>query len=258
MVMLIEVRNGFFGYPGQDMILKDINFSLKQGEIMAILGQNGTGKTTMLKCLTGILKWKKGQTLINGKSLDSVGRLNEIGYVPQAHKLSFPYTVREMVAMGRARYIGPFSVPSKEDMEKVDEVIKSIGIEHLKNIPCTNLSGGQLQLVYIARALAADPKVLALDEPESHLDFKNQLMILKLIKRLVKGKNISCIMNTHYPEHALRISDKTMFLGSKGYILGKSREVITEENIGEYFDIHAKIVSIKNGNEDLSTIIAFC
>lgn len=155
----------------------------------------------MLKCLTSILKWERGQTFINGRSLSSNKSLSEIGYVPQVHNLSFPYTVRELVTMGRARYIGLFSLPSREDRKKVDEVLEEFGLEQLKDTPCTQLSGGQLQLIYIARALAADPKVLILDEPESHLDFKNQLMILKLIKKLAREKDLACIFNTHYPEH---------------------------------------------------------
>ena len=256
--MIVEVRNGYYGYPGENLLLKDINFSVEKGKIMTILGQNGVGKTTMLKCLTGILKWKKGQTLVNGKSLEAAGSFNAIAYVPQAHSLSFPYTVREMVAMGRARYIGLFSVPSKKDSQKVDDVVRDIGIKDLIDVPCSKLSGGQLQLVYIARALAADPQVLILDEPESHLDFKNQLMILKLIKNLAEERELSCIMNTHYPEHALRISDKTLFLGTNDYIFGDTKDVIIEENIKKFFDINAKIVSVKHGNESLKTIIAIC
>lgn len=253
---MIEVRNGYYGYPGQEMILKDINFSLEKGKVMTILGKNGIGKTTMLKCLTGIFKWKKGQTFINGRSYNSIRNFCEIGYVPQAHSVSFPYTVRGMVAMGRARYIGPFSVPSKDDWKKVDEVIKEIGIEQIKDKPCSQLSGGQLQLVYIARALVADPTILVLDEPESHLDFKNQLMILDLIKKLAAEKGFSCIINTHYPEHALKISDQTLFLGANEYIYGETKEIVSEENLRRFFDIDTKIVSFKHEIKYLQAIIA--
>lgn len=254
--MMVELKNCYYRYPGKNMILENISFSLDKSEIMTILGQNGTGKTTMLKCLTGILKWERGQTFINGKKVSFRSNINEIGYVPQAHNLPFPYTVSEMIAMGRAKHIGLFSMPSKKDKIKVEEIIEEIGIQHIKNSPCTELSGGQLQLVYIARALVANPKILILDEPESHLDFKNQLMILKLVKRLAKEKDLACIINTHYPEHALKISDKTLFLGTSEYIVGNTKQIITEKNIKRFFDIDAKIVSFMHGNQNLKTIVA--
>lgn len=254
--MILEVKNGSFAYPGQELILKDINFILKEKEILSVLGQNGVGKTTMIKCLTGILKWKRGSTFIDGEPLDAKKQTNQIGYVPQAHYLSFPYTVEEMVSMGRSRYVGLFSVPSKKDKQRVNEVLQEIGIEHIKDIPCTHLSGGQLQLVYIARAIVSDPKVLIFDEPESHLDYKNQLMILNLIKNIVKKNKISCIINTHHPDHAMKISDKTLFIGKNDYVFGNTTEVITESNLKKYLEIKAKIFTFSLENQDLKSVIA--
>lgn len=211
------------------------------------MGQNGIGKTTLLKCVTGILEWQRGQTMIDGKPVDALraspGQFL-IGYVPQAHSLSFPYTVREVVTMGRARHIGLFSVPSKNDRSIVDQAIEEVGIGHIRDKLCTQLSGGQLQLVFIARALVGKPRVLILDEPESHLDFRNQFMILNLIKKLVKERGISCIINTHYPEHALRISDTTLLLGLDSYMFGKTEVIITEENVRNYFGIDVRILPV--------------
>lgn len=253
---MVELKNCYYRYPGKKMLLKDISFSLDKNEIMAVLGKNGTGKTTMLKCLTGILKWEKGQTFIDGKSINLKDGMNEIGYVPQGHNLPFPYTVSEMISMGRAKHIGIFSMPSKRDMIKVDEIIEEIGIQDLKDCSCTELSGGQLQLVYIARALVSNPKLLILDEPESHLDFKNQLMVMKLIRRLADEKDLACIINTHYPDHALKISDKTLLLGDGNYLTGNTNELITEDNIKKYFDVDAKIISYVHENMNLRTIVA--
>ncbi len=254
--MILEVKNGSFAYPGQDLLLQDISFTLEENEILAVLGQNGIGKTTMLKCLTGILKWKSGNTFIDGEILDAKQRIDQIGYVPQARNLSFPYTVKEMVSMGRSKYIGTFSVPSKEDKQRVHEVLQEINIEHLKDTPCTQLSGGQLQLVYIARAIVSDPKVLIFDEPESHLDYKNQLMILKLIKGIVENKDISCIINTHHPEHAMKISDKTLFIGKNDYSFGETSKVITENNLEKYLDVKAKIATFSFEEQSVKSVIA--
>ncbi len=156
----------------------------------------------------------------------------------------FHITVSEMAAIGRARHIPVFGTPSKTDREKVMQALETVGIPHLKDRLCSQLSGGQLQLVYIARALANEPELLIMDEPESHLDFKNQMLILKLVQKLQEEKKISCIINTHYPEHAIRISDNTLLLGRRSYIYGESSEIISEENIKKFFEVNARIFSV--------------
>ena len=134
-----------------------------------------------LKCLNGVLKWSDGEVYIDEKKVLSSKDLKNIGYVPQAHNLSFPYSVKELVVMGRAKYLGAFSIPSEEDYKLVEKVLNEIGILHLIDKKCSELSGGQLQMAFVARALVSEPRILILDEPESHLDFKNQTIILKLI-----------------------------------------------------------------------------
>ncbi|NSW95627.1 MAG: ABC transporter ATP-binding protein, partial [Bacteroidales bacterium] len=231
--MQLEIRNGSFGYTKEQILLRDISFTLEQGKIMTILGQNGIGKTTLLKCLIGLLKWQKGQTLVDGKQFSSMKECDSIGYVPQAHKTVFAFTVSEMTAMGRARHVPFFGMPSKQDKQKVLDALETVGIGDIKDRLCSQLSGGQLQLVYIARALVNEPQLLIMDEPESHLDYRNQYMILNLIEKLREDRGISCIINTHYPDHALRISDCTLMLGRSGYICGCSDDIITEENMKE-------------------------
>lgn len=256
--MILEVKNGYFGYTKDNNLLQNICFTLGEKEIMTILGQNGIGKTTILKCVTGILKWRQGQTMINGKSMGSSREAQKqipIGYVPQAHGLSFPYTVRELVTMGRARHIGLLSVPSKTDKKIVDQAIDEVGISAIRDKSCRQLSGGQLQLVFIARALASEPKVLVLDEPESHLDFRNQFMIINLIMRLVRERGLSCIINTHYPEHALRLSDTTLLMGPNSYLFGRTKEIITEKRVKEYFGINAKILPVPYKGEEINAFV---
>ena len=253
--MNLEIKNGNFSYTDGNPILKDINLKIDSGEIFTILGQNGIGKTTLLKCINGVLKWNSGEVFIDNKKVTSIKDLKDIAYVPQAHSFSFSYTVKELSIMGRAKYLNIFSTPSKSDYDIVEKVLDEMGILHLKDRKCSELSGGQLQLVFLARALVGEPKILILDEPESHLDFKNQTKILRTIVQLAKKKNITCIFNTHYPEYALRISDKSMLIGKDDYIIGKTSEVINEENLKKYFGINTKIVEIEDEKQKIKSVV---
>ncbi len=259
--MEVEIRNGHFGYSGEEEVLTDISFRLPQAQILTILGQNGIGKTTLLKCLLGILPWKKGFTMINGERMNYKKHMGRIGYVPQAYKFVFPYSVEETVMMGLAGKIGLFSIPTSKDKEQVHSILAEVGIFHLKKRLCSQLSGGQLQLVFMARGLVKKPELMILDEPESHLDYKNQILILKMLEKLARQRGISCIINTHYPDHALRISDVTLMQrhtvsGKKAYIYGPTDKVITEENIKLFFDVESKIITIdKKDNTAVRTLV---
>ena len=187
--MNLTVKEASFGYRKDDLILKNINFELKKGEVLSILGPNGVGKTTLLKCVMNMIKWVSGNSYLNDIP---IGELSEkklwqsIAYVPQAKNTAFAFSAYEMVLLGRSSYIGIFSHPGKRDFEIAHKAMESIGISYLKHKSCNQMSGGELQMVLIARALASEPDILILDEPESNLDFKNQLIILDIIKKLSK------------------------------------------------------------------------
>ncbi len=259
--MEVEVKNGHFGYTSNEEILTDICFRLPPAGILTILGQNGIGKTTLLKCLLGILPWKKGQTLINGEPMNYKKHMGRIGYVPQAYKFAFPYSVEETVTMGLAGKIGLFSIPTRKDREAVHAILSEVGIFHLRKRLCSQLSGGQLQLVFMARGLVKRPELMILDEPESHLDYKNQILVLKMLEKLSRKQGISCIINTHYPDHALRISDATLMLrrtasGKKTYIYGPAPDIITEKNIKLFFDVASRIITIdKKDKTKIRTLV---
>ena len=258
--MAVEVIDGAFKYsPGYE-IFKGLNFNINSGEILSILGPNGCGKTTLLKCLLGILNLRKGEVYINGKNIGKIkkaGSTPDVGYVPQSHLMVFPYTVLEMVIMGRARYIGMFSIPASKDVSIAKESLKIIGIGHFEKRAFSELSGGEKQLVLIARALASEANILIFDEPTSALDFKNQYLILELIHKLTHERGITVIMTTHHPEHALYISDKVLLMGSdrRESFFGDVYEMITEDNLGKIYGINAKIVSIQHGKDNLKGII---
>lgn len=254
--MEFRINNAGFTYPGKSKLLNDISLKVNSGELLCVLGQNGTGKTTLLKCMTGILRWNEGTMILDGKSITSYEISKMIGYVPQFHAPSFPYTVEEMVLMGRARYVGLFSMPTKQDYSVVWDVLELLEISDLAHAPCNCLSGGQLQLVYLARALASDPKLIILDEPEAHLDYKNQQRILRLIKQTIKSRGLMGIINTHYPEHALKYSENVLFLGKGRSVFGKTNRLITESNLRDYFEIETKIMSMFHEGRTIHSVVA--
>ncbi len=246
--MTFEVENGCFRYPGGKEILKDINVTIRHNEVLSILGSNGVGKTTLLKCMLDLLKWTSGRTRVDGRTVARMQHSEfwkKIGYVPQAKLSAFVYTVEEMVLLGRSAHLRLAQLPKAEDVKIMEESLSAIGILHLRHKLCSKISGGELQMVLIARALAGNPSLLVLDEPESNLDFRNQIIVLETIRYLSREKQISSIVNTHYPEHALSISDKTLLLcGDGSCVCGRSPEIITEPHLRSAFGVRVKICDI--------------
>ncbi len=257
--MIIEAKNAEFGYDGRGSVFEDVGFSVGEGEILSILGPNGCGKTTLLKCINALLKLRKGEVLIEGKRVNSLRKSDvgkKIGYVPQSHGSTFPYSVLEIVLMGRAPHLGLFSSPSAKDVEIAKEAIEMLGISHLMNRPYSQTSGGEAQLVLIARALAAEPIALLLDEPTSHLDLKNQMVILSFLEKLGENEGIAIIMTTHFPDHALSISHKALLLSNKGNgMVGNTGDVITEDNLRDIFGLDVRIISVKDGENSIKTVV---
>jgi iron complex transport system ATP-binding protein len=257
--MIAEAKNATFSYDGTGNVFENVAFSVNSGEILSILGPNGCGKSTLLKCINGLLRLKSGEVYFDSKGLGSlktatIGR--KIGYVPQNQGNTFPYTVLEMVLMGRAPHLGLFSFPGPRDIAIAKEAIETLGLAHLTDRRCSQISGGEAQLVVIARALAAEPSMLLLDEPTSHLDFKNQTVILNILEKLAKEKKVAIIMTTHFPDHALAISQKALLLSKRtDSLVGNVDEVITEDTLQSIFGLRVRIVSVKEGNENLKLVV---
>ena len=257
--MKLSVENGGFSYRRSGPpIFTDVNFSVDSGEILAILGPNGAGKTTLLRCITGMLKWSCGQSLLDGSPIRSVSPRelwSRMAYVPQARGAATAYTAFETVLLGRSSRLGAFSTPGKTDLEKAREVMELLGITNLRDKQCSAMSGGELQMVLIARALAAEPQVLILDEPESNLDFKNQLVVLDAMTRLA-GEGMTCVFNTHYPAHALQRSGKALLLSKGGgYVFGNTASVVTEEAIRKAFGVDAVIGTVETPTNIMQNVI---
>ena len=242
--MTFQVKNGSFSY-GNRRILNNINFELTDGEILCVLGSNGVGKTTLLKCMMGLQKWHTGETLLDGKNISQIPNREfwkKVAYVPQAKNSVFSFSALDMVTMGRSAHLGTFSQPTKEDEKLALEAMETCGITWLKDKLCTQMSGGELQMVLIARALTANPQMLVLDEPESNLDFKNQLIILNIIEKLAREKNISAIVNTHFPAHAMKIGTKALILNKNdNSLFGITDDIINEENMRRTFNVQVHI-----------------
>lgn len=258
--MILSVQNGCFSYKHnkEKLLLRDINFTANPGELIAILGPNGAGKTTMLRCIMGFLHWNSGRSLLDGKDIRTIPYRKlwqSLAYVPQAKYTAVGYTVEQMILIGRNSYFGMLSRPKVEDMNKVHEIMEKLHILKLADKKCSEVSGGELQMVLMARALVAEPEILILDEPESNLDFKNQLLILETMSELV-SKGMTCIFNTHYPAHALQRANKALLLCEKGdYVFDDVNSVITESNIERAFGVKAVIGEIETPEGILKDVV---
>ena len=257
--MKLSVEKGSFAYRRSGpVIFEDIHFSVDSGEILSILGPNGAGKTTLLRCVTGMLKWTGGQSLLDGRPIRQMrpGELwSKMAYVPQARGAATAYTAFETVLLGRSSRLNAFASPGKADVEKAEEVMELLGIGHLAEKKCSAMSGGELQMVLIARALAAEPQVLILDEPESNLDFKNQLVVLDAMSKLA-AEGMTCVFNTHYPAHALQRSCKALLLSKGGeYRFGSTASVVTEEAIRKAFGVEAVIGTVETPTSIMQNVI---
>ena len=256
---LLRIENGNFAYKSGPQILKDINIEVGPGEILAVLGPNGAGKTTLLRCMMDMLHWQSGRSLLDGEDIRSIPASKlwrRMAYVPQARSAAVSYTAFQTVLLGRSSRIGAFSAPSAEDMKIAESVMERLGISHLADKACYAISGGELQMVLIARAMAAEPEILVLDEPESNLDFKNQLIVLDAMTALA-AEGVACIFNTHYPAHALQRAGKALMLSKDGRsIFGDTTSVVTEENIRHAFGVDALIGEVETPHNIMKNVVA--
>lgn len=255
--MLFEASNMTFHYPKQPPLLQGISLGIDTGEILAILGPNGAGKTTLLKCLMGMLPLQAGASFLMGKPITSYGRelWKTVGYVPQSKNANTSFLVEDMVLLGRSVHVKLGAQPKKEDRQVVQDKLEYLGIRHLAHKRCNEISGGELQMVLFARTLAAEPKLLVMDEPESNLDYRNQLTVLNVVKRL-SAEGMACVFNTHYPEHALRVANKAMIIRhGKSFCYGDVRSVVTRENIQQVYRVDNEIAEVERNGKRYAAII---
>ncbi|MDO5850723.1 MAG: ABC transporter ATP-binding protein [Methanobacteriaceae archaeon] len=250
---LIEVKNISFSYSKDSpLIFENISFSVEKGDILCVLGPNGTGKTTLIKTLNKIHEINDGEIIIHGKNIRKLSYSDiskYIGYIPQGHVPSFPFTVFDVVLMGRSPYISLTSSPKLRDRKIASDALKTLGIYHMKDKEYTNLSGGERQLVFLARVLAQEPDVLILDEPTNHLDFGNQIKLLEILEQLSQ-LGLAIIMSSHYPDHAFLSANKVAIMKDKTFLdFGSPDEVLTENNLKEAYGIDVELKELGNGRK---------
>lgn len=241
--MTLQIKNLSFAYKKDLKILDDISISLEQGNILGILGPNGTGKTTFIKCINRIHEPLEGQIIFEDKDLrvlrhEDVAKV--IAYVPQYINTSFSMSVVDAVMMGRLPYAKHSY--SENDKKIVFDVIKNMELEDFAFRNIRELSGGERQRVFVARALAQNPKMIILDEPTSSLDLHNQLFILRTIEKVAKENNITIIMTIHDLNLAAMFCDKILMLKDKKiFAYGSTNEVLTEYNVNTMYKVNTKI-----------------
>ncbi|MCB1478264.1 MAG: ABC transporter ATP-binding protein [Rhodobiaceae bacterium] len=247
--MHLETRNLAIGYP-EHRVAKDINLTARTGEVLCLLGPNGSGKTTLFRTLLGLLKPLGGSITCDGAELTALPRqeiARRIAYVPQAHNAAFPFTVKDIVLMGRTAHRGAFAAPSPGDHDAAMEALASLGMDGLENREYTRISGGQRQLVLIARALAQAAPLIVMDEPTASLDFGNQIKVLSRVRALAdQGPGV--VLSTHDPDHAFAVGDRVVFLDQGGIVAeGAPRDVLTPERLMAAYGIDVDIVELAGG-----------
>jgi iron complex transport system ATP-binding protein len=239
----LKVRDVEFSYNNDQSVLNNIQMTVGVNEVLTILGPNGVGKTTLLKCINGLLKIRTGTIMIDEEELREMSRTEiakRIGYVPQRADVS-KVTVFDSVLLGRKPHI-TWDVSSK-DVQIAKDVVSRLGLDELSLKYIDEISGGELQKVQIARALVQEPKVLLLDEPTSSLDLCNQHRIMAALVDVVKKNDLTAIMTMHDLNLAMQYSDKFIMLKHGKIFAAGGHEVITPENIEAVYDLQVSVAN---------------
>ncbi len=244
---MLAAEGAAFVRPGGRAIFRDIGFALAAGEIMCVLGPNGVGKTTLLRCLAGLAPLQAGTMRLDGRDLAGLSRRRIgqlIGLVPQSDAPAFSFTVRQMVEMGRAAHLGWLETPGGADRAIIGAALDRLGIAPLAERAYPELSGGERQLVLIARALVQQPRVLILDEPTAHLDFANAAQVLGLVQELAL-QGLGIVLTTHDPDQAFQIAAKVLLMRrGPSASFGPTAAVLTATNLSETFARPVRLVTV--------------
>lgn len=244
--MMLAARDLAYGYPGHT-VGRGVSFDLGAGEVLCVLGPNGEGKTTLFRTLLGLLPPHAGEVTVSGQPVAALSRqevARALGYVPQGHAGWFPYTVAEVVLMGRSAHLPAFGSPSRHDREVAAQALALLGIDHLAGRDYTRISGGERQLALIARALAQQPALLVMDEPTANLDFGNQARVLSQVRKLA-GRGVGVVFSTHHPEHAFACADRVLMLkGGHPLRLDTPQEAVTADSLRELYGVETVLADL--------------
>lgn len=232
---MINAENLSFRYGRRSRwIVSDLTLATTPGEVLAILGPNARGKTTLLKCLSGLLEPTSGTVTAEG----------HVAYVPQSHDLGLAFPALDLVLMGRARHVGVLRVPGRKDRDIAMDSLERMGITHLADKLLGSMSGGERQMVLIARALASGCGTIVLDEPASALDLRNQRQVISALRALADD-GLSIVMTTHHPDHALQVAERSLLLEDADDIrIGPTTELLGSATLSELYRLPVHIADI--------------
>ena len=242
----MQVNDLRFAY-GDHEVLKGVSFATEGGEFISVLGPNGVGKSTLFRCMLGLMPATGGSVCVDGddiRTLTPAQLARRMAYIPQSHNPLFNFSVLDMVLMGTTSQLGRFAVPGKTQERMALAALERMGILHLKDRGCANISGGERQLVLIARAIAQQAKILVMDEPSANLDFGNKLRVMKTVKGLTDD-GYTIIQSTHDPEQAYLYSDKILALhGGRVLAWGAPCHVMNEDLISKLYNVDVEVCSM--------------
>jgi iron complex transport system ATP-binding protein len=245
MVIMLEARDVCFAYDRNAPVLRHISVQITAGEVLFLLGRNGCGKTTFMRCLGGILQPDTGSVLLDGQTIQTIPppeRARRVGLIPQIHSPAFAYTVHDIVLMGRAPHLGLFGKPGRADHAAADEALERVDMIEFRQRPYTQISGGQRQMVMIARGLAQQCAILLMDEPDAHLDPHNQHHIMDIVRNLAR-EQLTFVISSHTPNHALAYADRVLLLRDGHRLaLGPPSVTLTEPLLSTAYDMDTEII----------------
>lgn len=252
--MKLELRNVTYGYDPEYPTQQNVSFSVESGSVCCLLGANGSGKSSLFNAILGLVPVYRGEITLDGNDISAwpARKLSRVlGYVAQSHEPPFPYKVRDVVMLGCVGKLGYGKQPGPKEYLKAEEIMHDLGIYDLRNERYTSISGGELQLVMIARALVQSPNILMLDEPTASLDYGNAVRVLGAVKKLA-DEGLGIIMTTHDPDHAF-MCNSTVVLLQRNDIprVGRAVDVITERNMAQAYDVRIKIVEYVNERNEI-------
>lgn len=257
--MKFVVRDAAIGFDKDKPIQQYLNFSVNEGEVCCILGPNGCGKTTLFKAILGMAPLFSGSITFDGDDVRkwSGARLaSTMAYVAQAHRPPFPYLVKDVVLMGRQGSLSMTAQPSREDLHIVENVIADMGIQHLRDKHYTDISGGELEMVMIARALAQQPRLLVLDEPTAALDYGNAIRVIGKIRELA-SRGYAVLMTTHSPDHAFMCNSMVALMQNNDNLkFGRAVDIITEKNMKQAYGVDVRVVEFVNTGGEVMRMCA--
>jgi ABC-type cobalamin/Fe3+-siderophores transport system ATPase subunit len=247
--MSIEIQNLSFSYSLRE-VLKNISLTVGDGQLLAVLGSNGVGKTTLFRCILGLQPHYKGIIRIDGidaHTLSARELAHHIAYIPQTHGMAFSYCVQDMVLMGTTHQVSAMGVPRQKELDTANAALDKLDISHLKHHSFSKLSGGEQQLVLIARALAQNSKTLLMDEPTASLDYGNQSLVLRQVRKLA-NEGYTVFLSTHNPQHALWYADRAVaLLDGTIAAFGTPNEVIDAALIEKLYGVEVRLIDTAQG-----------